>query len=73
MARPIAASAAATVSTNIASTCPARSPSEALNATRLRFTASRMSSMLIMMTMTFLRLRKMPKMPSTRRIAATTR
>src|SRR5271165_1416660 len=73
MARPIAASAAATVSTNIANTCPTRSPSAAENATRFRLTASRISSIDIRMMMTFLRLRKMPKMPSTSRMADTTR
>src|SRR6185369_2032374 len=61
MARPIAASAAATVSTNIASTWPVRSPRAAENATRLRLTASRISSTDIRMMMTFLRFRKMPK------------
>src|SRR6185503_19054377 len=44
MARPIAASAAATVRTNIARTWPVRSPRKAEKATRLMFTASRISS-----------------------------
>ena len=43
------------------------------NATRLMFTASSISSIDIRMTITFLRLRKMPKMPSVNRIAATVR
>ena len=43
------------------------------NATRLMLTASSISSIDIRMTMTFLRLRKMPKMPSVNRIAATVR
>src|SRR6185437_13061659 len=73
MANPIAASAAATVSTNIANTCPTRSPSAAENATRFKLTASRISSTDMRMMMTFLRLRKMPKMPSTSRMADTTR
>src|SRR3974390_674993 len=73
IANPIAASAAATVSTNIAKTWPTRSPSAAENATRFRLTASRISSIDIRMMMTFLRLRKMPKMPSTSRMADTTR
>ncbi len=42
-------------------------------ATRLMFTASSISSIDIRMTMTFLRLRKMPKIPSVNRIAATVR
>ena len=48
---------------------PTRSPSAAENATRLRLTESRISSIDIRMMMTFLRLRKMPKMPSTSRMA----
>jgi hypothetical protein len=46
---------------------------KAEKATRLMLTASRMSSIDIRMTMTFLRLRKMPKTPSVNRIAATVR
>ena len=45
----------------------------ALNATRLMFTASRMSSIAIRMMMMFFRFRKMPSTPITNRIAATTR
>ena len=45
----------------------------AAKATKLRFTASRISSIDIRMTMTFLRFRKMPKTPSVNRIAATVR
>ena len=41
------------------------------NATRLMLTASRISSIDIRMTMTFLRLTKMPNTPSVNRIAAT--
>ena len=63
MASPIAASAAATVSTNIAKTWPARSCSTTEKATKLMLTASSISSIDIMMMMTFLRLRKMPKTP----------
>src|SRR6187551_36521 len=73
MARPIAASAAATVRTNIAITCPVRSPRKALNATRLMFTASRISSIAISIRMTLRRLRKIPSTPRTNRIAATVR
>src|SRR5262249_29409494 len=73
MARPIAASPAATVSTMSAKSCPTRSPRNAENATRLMLTASSMSSTDIRMTMTFLRLRKMPKMPMVNRMAATVR
>src|SRR5262245_49149970 len=73
MASPIAASAAATVSTRRAKTCPTRSCRKLENATRLTLTASRMSSTDIRMTMTFLRLMKMPKMPSVNRIAPTVR
>jgi hypothetical protein len=73
MARPIAASAAATVSTRSANTCPTMSPRWVENATRLMLTASSISSIDIKMTMTFLRFTKMPKMPSVKRIAATAR
>src|SRR5215469_14807090 len=52
MASPMAASAAATVSTNKANTCPTRSPRWVENAMRLIFTAKRMSSIDIRMTMT---------------------
>ena len=51
---------------------PVRSPRKLLNATRLRFTDSRISSMAIRMMMTFLRLRKIPSTPSTNRIELTT-
>src|SRR5690606_36056763 len=73
MASPIAASAAATVSTNNAKTCPTRSPSAAEKATKLMLTASRMSSIDIRMTMTFLRFRKMPNTPSVNRTAESVR
>ena len=43
------------------------------NATKLIFTASSISSIDIKMMMTFLRFRKIPKMPSVNRIAATVR
>src|ERR671912_2707640 len=73
MARPMAASAAATVRTNIAITCPTTSPRKAEKATRLMFTASRISSIAISIRMTLRRLRKMPSTPRTNRIAATVR
>src|SRR5579872_2138244 len=52
MARPIAASAAATVSTNIAKTWPTRSCSRTEKATKLMLTASSISSIDIRMMMT---------------------
>jgi hypothetical protein len=67
------ASAAATVSTNIAITCPVRSPRKALNATRLMFTASRISSIAISIRMTLRRLRKIPSTPMVNSTAATER
>src|SRR5690606_28759128 len=73
MASPIAASAAATVSTNKAKTCPTRSPSAAEKATKLMLTESRISSIDIRMTMTFLRFRKIPNTPRVNRIADTVR
>src|SRR5579864_8274277 len=73
MASPIAASAAATVRTNIAKTWPARSLRLTEKATKLMLTAKSISSIDIRMMMTFLRLRKMPKTPRVKRIAATVR
>src|ERR1051325_3042555 len=72
-ASPIAASAAATVSTSSANTWPTMSPRNDENATRLMLTASRISSIDIRMTMMFLRLRKIPRIPSVNRIAPTAR
>src|SRR3546814_906414 len=66
MARPIAASPAATVSTNMEKTCPTRSPRKALNATRLMFTARNINSIAIRIMMMFLRLMKMPSTPRTK-------
>src|ERR1700719_1142101 len=73
IARPIAVSAAATVSTSSANTWPTMSPRKVENATRLTLTASRISSIDINITMMFLRLRKMPRIPSGNRIAPTER
>jgi hypothetical protein len=73
MARPTAASAAATVSTNSANTCPARSPRKDEKATRLMFTDKRMSSIDIRRMMTFLRFTKMPNTPMVKSTAATAR
>ncbi len=71
MASPIAASAAATVSTNMAKACPIMSFNRTEKATKLMLTASSISSIDIRMTITFFRLRKMPKIPSVKRIAPT--
>ena len=65
--------AAATVSTNSVKICPTRSPRKLENATRLIFTASRISSMLINRMMIFFRFRKIPKIPMTNSAAATVR
>src|SRR4029453_8070567 len=73
IANPIAASGAATGSKKMANTCPVRSPKKALNATRLMFTLSRISSIAISIRMMFRRLRKMPSTPIVNRIAATAR
>ena len=60
IARPIAASAAATVRMKNTKTWPAASPSERENATKLMFTASSISSSDISSMITFFRFRKMP-------------
>src|SRR3712207_8180119 len=73
MARPMAASAAATVRISRAKTWPTMSFRWVEKATMLMFTASRISSIDIRMTITFFRLRKMPKTPSVKSTAATVR
>ncbi len=67
------APAAATVSTIIAKIWPSTLFMYAENATRLMFTASRISSIAIKMTITFLRFTKMPNTPIVNRIAPTPR
>ena len=56
----------------MAKICPVRSWRKLLNATRLMFTASKISSIAINTVMIFLRLMKMPSTPSTKRIELTT-
>ena len=73
MARPIAASAAATVRISSANTWPVRSPAKVENATRLMLTESRISSTDIRMMMMFLWLRMIPATPIVNRIAASDR
>src|SRR5690606_22445052 len=73
IASPIAASAAATVRIKSAKTWPARSPSSAEKATKLMFTASRISSTDIRMMMMFFLLRKIPNTPIVNRMAPTVR
>ena len=73
MARPTAASAAATVKTSIANICPAMSPLKTENAIRFRFTDSKINSIAIKMTMMFFRFTKMPTTPIVNNIADTAR
>ena len=61
----MAASAAATVSTNIVKIWPTRSPCSTEKATKLIFTASSINSIDINSVMMFLRLRKIPATPVT--------
>ena len=70
---PIAASAAATVSTNIAKAWPIRLLPNTEKATRLMLTASSISSIDIKIIFTFFRFKKIPKIPSVNRIAPTVR
>ena len=63
IANPIAASAAATDKTKIVKICPTKSFRKWENATKLIFTANKISSIDIRTTITFLRLIKMPKTP----------
>ena len=67
IARPIAASAAATVNMKNTNICPAISPRNRENATKLKFTASSISSMHISSTMMFLRFKNTPATPMANR------
>jgi hypothetical protein len=60
IARPMAASAAATVRMKNTNTCPDTSPRNRENATKFMFTASNISSIDINSTITFLRLMNRP-------------
>ena len=62
MARPTAASAAATTITKKTSTCPSRVPAARLKATKARLTPFSISSMHMRTVMT-LRRRKTPRVP----------
>ena len=73
MARPMAASAAATVRMNMLNTCPVRSPKNEEKATKLILTASSINSMHIRMMITFLRFRKIPKIPMVNSMPASIR
>ncbi len=73
IARPIAASAAATVRMKNTNTWPVGSPCIRENAMKLKLTASSMSSMHIKSRMTFLRLMKMPATLKLNSTAASTR
>ena len=73
IAKPIAASAAATVKTNSVNTWPTRSFMKLEKATRLMFTERSISSIDINKIMTFLRFKKRPKIPMTKSAAATVR
>jgi hypothetical protein len=63
MARPIAASAAATVRTNKVNTCPTKSSIKLENATRFIFTAMSKISMAIKIIIMFFLLTNIPKIP----------
>jgi hypothetical protein len=73
MARPMAASAAATVNTNKQKTCPDRSDKWALKATKFMFTAKRISSIDIRIPMMFFLFRKTPNVPRANKIADKTK
>tara|TARA_B100000579_G_C22697214_1_gene788013 strand:+ start:289 stop:726 length:438 start_codon:yes stop_codon:yes gene_type:complete len=66
IAKPIAASPAATVRINKAKTCPTRSPKYDEKATKLIFTDNRMSSIDIRIIITFFLFKKIPKTPKVR-------
>ena len=73
MAKPIEASAAATVRINIVKTWPTRSPKKIENATKFIFTAAKINSRDIKTMITFFLFKKIPKTPMTNRIAETTK
>jgi len=73
IARPIAASAAATVKINIAKTCPTKSPRYDEKTTKLMFTDAKISSIDIRIIIIFFLLRKIPKTPITKSEAETIR
>ena len=73
IAKPIAASAAATVKTNSVKTWPTRSFMKLEKATRFIFTERSISSIDINKIMTFFRFKKRPKIPMTKSTAATVR
>jgi hypothetical protein len=69
IAKPIAASAAATVKTNKEIICPVRSPKKYEKETRLILTDRRMISIDINIIITFFLLRKIPITPMLKRSA----
>ncbi len=69
IARPIAASAPATVKTKIAKIWPTKSCKNAEKATKLMLIESNISSIDIKSAITFLRFKKMPLTPMQKRIA----
>jgi branched-subunit amino acid transport protein AzlD len=73
MARPIDASAAATVNTNIVKIWPTMSFKKTENATKFIFTAAKINSRDISIIMTFFLFKKIPNTPITNSIADTER
>ena len=69
IAKPIAASAAATVKINIVNICPVMSWRYIENETRFILTAKRISSTDIKITITFFLFKKIPSVPSEKMIA----
>ena len=69
MAKPIAASAAATVKINIVNIWPSKSPEKIENEIKLIFTDSKINSTDIKITITFFRFKKIPITPRKKIIA----
>ena len=73
IAKPIAASAAATVNINRVKICPDISFKNIENATKLIFTANKISSILINITIIFFLFKNNPTIPMVKIIAANVR
>ena len=69
MANPMAASAAATVRISIVKICPTKSPEKIENEIKFIFTAKRINSMDIKITITFFLFKKIPIIPKKKIIA----
>ena len=73
IARPIAASSAAIVRISIVNICPTMSPEKIENEIKFIFTANKISSIYIKITITFFLFKKIPSIPKKKIIAPSDR